>query len=165
MGMVCQRCKKARATVHVTNVVGAGEKQERHLCDNCAQEEGYAPKPAGGTSLPEMLSGFLGQKPDIRKIADLRCPQCGLTFVEFRNAGLLGCAACYEALQQALVPLIERSHEGASHHIGKMPRRTGGSRAAENDRLRLERELRRAVDDENYEEAARLRDALREFGA
>jgi protein arginine kinase activator len=84
-----------------------------------------------------------------------------LTFVEFRNAGLLGCPADYDAFEKALVPLIERAHENSSHHIGKVPRRLAVPRSAESDLIRLRRELTRAVDDEQYEAAAKLRDKIK----
>jgi protein arginine kinase activator len=161
MNLACQACKKQPATVHLTDISPGGEKHERHLCETCAQEAGVTPRPQANTSVNEMLAGLVVQKSAIQQLADLTCPNCKLTFVEFRNSGLLGCPADYDAFEKALVPLIERAHEGASHHIGKVPRRLGTPLTAENDLIRLRRELNRAVDDEKYEEAARIRDKIR----
>lgn len=158
MQLACQICKKQPATVHLTDITPQGEKRERHLCEQCAQEEGVTPKPH--VPINEILTGLLAQKTAIQQLADLACPHCKLTFVEFRNTGLLGCAADYDAFEKALVPLIERAHDGSSHHIGKVPRRLGTPLAAENDLIRLRRELLRAVDDEQYERAAKLRDRI-----
>ncbi len=145
----------------MTDITPAGEKKERHLCDVCAQEEGVMPKPQTNVPINEILTGLMVQKSTIQQLADLTCPHCKLSFVEFRNSGLLGCSHDYDAFEKALVPLIERAHEGASHHIGKVPRRLGTPLTAENDLIRLRKELLRAVDDEQYEAAARLRDRIR----
>ncbi|MFQ5501323.1 MAG: UvrB/UvrC motif-containing protein [Phycisphaerae bacterium] len=163
MSYICQACKKQSATVHITDVAH-GENNERHLCDECAQQEGATPKPLDNQHLKNLLSTFVeGGKVTARQIAELTCTNCGLTFVEFRNTGLLGCPNDYDAFDQALVPLIERAHQGASHHIGKIPRRLGAPRAAENDLIRLRRELDHAVDAEQFEQAARIRDHIRQL--
>jgi protein arginine kinase activator len=161
MNLACQACKKRPATVHLTDITQSGEMQERHLCDECAQEEGLTPKAPANVPLNAMLAGLIMDKAAIQQLAELKCPKCGLTFVEFRNAGLLGCPGDYDAFEKALVPLIERAHENASHHIGKVPQRLAVPRSSESDLIRLRRELARAVDDEQYEVAAKLRDRIK----
>jgi protein arginine kinase activator len=161
MNLACQVCKKQPATVHLTEISPDGEKQERHLCEHCAGEEGVTPKANLHMPVNEILSGLVVQKSAIQQLADLTCPTCKLTFVEFRNTGQLGCACDYDAFEKALLPLIERAHEGSSHHIGKVPRRIAAPRSEETDLIRLRSELNHAVDNEKYEEAARLRDRIR----
>jgi protein arginine kinase activator len=160
MNLGCQACKKQPATVHLTDITPTGEKRERHLCDKCAQEEGVLPSAPATVPVSEILSGLVLQKNIIQQLADLSCPHCKLTFVEFRNSGLLGCPHDYEAFEKALLPLIERAHEGASHHIGKSPRKRAEPRMVENDLIKLRKELNRAIDDEQYEVAAKLRDRI-----
>lgn len=148
----------------MTEISPEGEHRVRDLCDHCAQEEGLIPSAKQTTQVPfnEILSGLVvQQKATIQELAHLRCPKCNLTFVEFRNAGVLGCGHDYDAFEKALLPLIERAHENQSRHIGKAPRRLGISRPAENDLIKLRHELTRAVDDEQFEKAARLRDQIR----
>lgn len=161
MGITCQLCKKQRATVHLTEMSPDGEKTERHVCDQCAAEEGIFIKTQGNPPLNEILGGLVMQKTMVQQLAELTCPKCGLTFVEFRNNGLLGCSCDYDAFEKALLPLIERAHDGASHHIGKVPRRLVTPRSADTDLVRLRAELTRAVDGERFEEAARIRDQIR----
>lgn len=161
MNLACQTCKKQAATVHLTDISPDGEKRERHLCEQCAQEEGITPKPQTHVPISELLTGLVVNKGSAKQLADLACPHCGLTFVEFRNDGLLGCPSDYDAFEKALIPLVERAHEGASHHIGKVPRRLGAPRSAKTDLVRLKRRLAKAVDEEKYEEAAELRDKIR----
>jgi len=85
--MLCQRCKKNNATVHLTDIVN-GEKREKHLCEDCAAEEGVTVKQH--VSITDVLNSFLMSQDAVRELANLRCPDCGLTFVEFRSQGLLG---------------------------------------------------------------------------
>jgi len=160
MNLACQACKQHPATVHLTDISPDGEKREFHLCEDCAQKEGITPKPHGPVPVSELLAGLMTNKASIQQLAELKCPDCGTTFVEFRNNGLLGCPSDYDAFEKALIMLVERAHEGASHHIGKVPRRLAAPRAADNDLIKLKHELTRAVDDENYEEAAKLRDKI-----
>ncbi|MBN2561237.1 MAG: UvrB/UvrC motif-containing protein [Phycisphaerae bacterium] len=160
MNLACQVCKKQPATVHLTDITPDGEKRERHLCEQCAQREGVTPKPHVHVPIHELLAGLVTSKASAQQIADMACPHCGLTFVEFRNNGLLGCPQDYDAFEKALIPLVERAHEGASHHIGKVPKRLGTPRSVKSDLLRLRHRLTRAVEEEQYEEAAKLRDQI-----
>lgn len=161
MHMPCQSCKKQPASVHLTDISPEGEKTERHLCEKCAVSEGVAGKSPSTMPVNEILSGLVIQKAAIQQLADLTCSKCKMTFVEFRNGGLLGCACDYDAFEKALLPLIERAHEGSSHHIGKVPRRLATPRPLETDLVRLRSELSQAVTDEQYERAARIRDQIR----
>lgn len=160
MNLDCQSCKKQPATVHITDV-SEGEKRERHLCEKCAGDEGIAPKAPMQMPVGELLSGLVIQKAAVQQLAELSCPKCKMTFVEFRNTGLLGCGCDYDAFEKALLPLVERAHDGASHHIGKVPRRLATPRACETDLIRLRKELNRAVTEEQFEQAARLRDQIK----
>ncbi len=158
--MLCQRCKKNQATVHLTDIV-KNEKYEKHLCDQCAQEENITIK--SHTPINELLASFVLQQSDAQELADLKCEQCGTTFVEFRNNGLLGCPNDYDVFEEALAPLLERAHgEGASHHVGKVPHgRTGETEKQQRELVRLRRQLNEAVEHENYEKAAEVRDQIK----
>jgi protein arginine kinase activator len=158
--VLCQRCKKNPATVHLTDIVN-NEKYEKHLCDECAQEENVTIK--SHTPINELLASFVMEQSGLRELAELKCEQCGTTFVEFRNNGLLGCPNDYDAFEEALLPLLERAHgEGATHHVGKVPSAdTGGSDTRHRELMKLRRELNDAVEREDYETAARIRDRIK----
>ena len=94
---------------------------------------------------------------------DLTCKECGLTFAQFRDTGLLGCPQCYSEFESELGPLLERTHEGGTHHIGKVPRHSGESQARQVLLLRLRKQLADAVANEDYKSAAKLRDQVREL--
>ncbi|MCG3137185.1 MAG: Protein-arginine kinase activator protein [Phycisphaerae bacterium] len=161
MPIQCQRCKAAPATVHLTDIA-QGEKYERHLCADCAEEEGVVMK-TQQAPLNEIVTKFIMHKAAAQELADLTCPQCGLTFVEFRGSGLLGCPNDYVAFQRALDPLIERSHGGTLQHVGKVPNRAGNQVQSKISLIRLRRELQQAITEEDYELAARLRDQIKEL--
>jgi protein arginine kinase activator len=154
----CQRCKKAVATVHLTDVTKNGNR-ERHLCERCALEEGYAVKPPH-VQINELLTNFVLQQPAVQELAQLACPRCQMTFAEFRSSGLLGCPHDYDAFEPALGPLIQRAHEGKMRHVGKSPRRAGTRPAFQADLVRLRRHLEQAVEREDFEAAAKLRDQI-----
>jgi protein arginine kinase activator len=157
-GQQCQRCKKAVATVHLTDVNKNGNR-ERHLCERCAAEEGYAVK-TPHMQVNELLTNFVLQQPQIQELAHLTCPRCHTTFIEFRNTGLLGCPHDYEVFENALLPLIQRAQDGNTRHVGKSPRRLGAPRNFQSELVRLRRNLAEAVEREDFESAARLRDQI-----
>lgn len=158
--MLCQHCKKRNATVHLTDLV-KGEKKERHLCEECASSEGIAVKQH--VSINEVLNTFLSSQSSVQALANVSCPDCGMTFMEFRSKGLLGCPKDYDIFGEALENLIERAQEGYSHHTGKQPGQEIILDPVQSERLNLQRQLRDAVEREDYEKAADLRDRLNDL--
>ncbi|MFQ5806367.1 MAG: UvrB/UvrC motif-containing protein [Phycisphaerae bacterium] len=159
MGL-CEHCKKAQATFHLTNISRDGEKIERHLCERCAIEEGLIQihKPDFST---EILESFIASAKSASSAdTNLVCDECGISYVEFRNQGLLGCPKDYDTFKEALLPLIERAHDGATHHTGKSPKSLGATRTTQQEIHRIKRQLEEAVAAEDYERAAELRDRI-----
>lgn len=164
MNVLCQRCNKAQATVHLLDIIPPdGDKRERHLCERCAAEEGLTVQK--NESINTILDSFIKQSAGTQQVANIACPDCGTTFREFRSQGLLGCPRDYETFGKALGSLIERVHNGATHHIGKTPARLGGEPSLQAKLAKLRREMQEAVELEDYELAARLRDGIKELEA
>ena len=161
MNSLCQHCKKAHATVHLLDIVPPdGEKRERHLCERCAAEEGLTTQKQ--ESITSILEGFVKQSAGMGQTADIACPECGITFREFRSNGLLGCPKDYQVFDKHLSPLIERAHEGATHHVGKAPGRLQETEPSRHVKMaRLRRSLKQALGVEDYELAASLRDEIK----
>ena len=155
---VCERCKKAEATFHLTDIKPSGEKIERHLCEDCAVDEGLVHKP--NVKINDILASFIASKALAAEVGELECPQCGLSFVEFRNKGLLGCPNDYDVFAEPLAAMLERAHGSGLQHIGKGPRSLGTTRVVQQDILKLKKQLEEAVAAEDYERAAELRDRL-----
>ena len=159
----CDKCDQP-ATYHAVEIV-KGKKIEKHLCDQCATEDGMGVKSAHAP-INQLLTNFvkasgISEKPEGASSLDMTCPDCGMQFSEFRDKSLLGCAGCYAAFEAPLASLLERAHEGGNHHIGKVPRR-GGSGGEQRQLLitRMRKRLNDAVEAEDYELAAQLRDDL-----
>jgi protein arginine kinase activator len=161
--MKCDRCNRP-ATVHET-LIQSGKKIETHLCEQCAaQGEGIAIKPH--TPINELLTQFVLAHSGQAREQETACEQCKMTWAEFRQTGLLGCEHDYAFFEKDLTPLLQRAHEGGAHHTGKVPARRGGAPTTENkkfvDLARLRKDLAKAVEAEDYERAAKLRDQIRQ---
>ncbi len=183
--MRCERCER-EATIHEV-IIHQGRKQERHLCESCARQAGLSADPH--LPIAQLITGFmLGPKTAAKSAEPVpaattvarpvaRCAGCGTAYSAFKESGLLGCPACYDAFADRLGPLIERAHEGGCHHVGKFPRRAlrdcrslgdrdrvevllGTAREREERLESLRKALAKAVRDEDYERAATLRDEL-----
>ncbi len=152
----CGRCSKP-AVLHITEL-RHGEVQALHLCESCAKQYlSQAPTEA----IEEMPPGAESEAGDDLDELDQRaCPSCGITFKEFRAQGRLGCPHDYIAFEDELLPLLENIH-GETEHCGKIPKRAPDSSQQQFRLIKLRSELRTAVEEERYEDAARLRDEIR----
>lgn len=158
----CDHCDRP-ATVTEVEIVN-GKKVRKHLCDVHAAEEGLSVK-AVHTPINELLTNFVklhsGQPETVTE--ETVCETCGLSFTKFRETSVLGCPFCYAAFERQLGPLLERAHEGGSHHIGKVPRRAGAGEQRQHQLTSMRKRLDEAVASEDYELAARLRDDIARY--
>src|SRR5260370_16286004 len=154
----CERCSSP-ATVHITEVLSEGKFEEHHVCEWCLKE--YKQETKGKGPLSKALRGesATGELEEAL-FGQQECPDCGIKFVDFRNNHRLGCSRDYQVFQAELMPLLENIH-GETRHCGKTPRRYPQTKKAEAELLQLRQRLKRAVEREDYEEAARLRDQIR----
>jgi protein arginine kinase activator len=155
----CQACDKT-ATVHLTDIVN-GQKREMHLCQACAEKREILKHQE--LNLSAILQTVIGQHigPLTDELARLTCPKCGIKYMEFKAGGRLGCPQDYEVFRTALAPLLQRIHRGL-RHVGKVPAHAVHNAALHAELMDLRQNLRRAVEAEAYEEAARLRDLIRQ---
>ena len=168
---ICQICKEKPATIHLTDIHN-NVKKEVHICEGCAAEKGFNLQ--GASNLPQLLG--LAAKKMVHAAAaapakaakpaeNPSCPKCGVTWTQFSECGRLGCPEDYRAFEAGLRQLV--SNQIAPHaagreffHVGKKPgRRREGDRLEETARG-LEKRLKRAVAEENYETAAALKAEL-----
>lgn len=168
--MLCDMCGKAPATVHMTQVID-GHKREMRLCVNCAgQEAAETGMSWPGPSFHQLLGGLLGSESAFGGLAaargggGLRCPNCGLTFADFRRLGHLGCSECYPTFAEQLEPVLRRI-QGSTTHTGKLPVKAAGALKLRRKRERLEQELKELIEKEAYEQAAVVRDKIRALDA
>jgi protein arginine kinase activator len=158
--MLCCICKEKEATVHLTQI--AGDKMQKvDLCEECAKTKGV--NDPTGFSLADLLLG-LGASQEIEQAAGstgLKCPSCGFTQADFKKAGRLGCPECYQTFAEPLAGLLKTMHKG-TRHVGKAPESLRQSLDL-SDRLKtLQKKLAKAIEAEDFEEAAILRDEIKQ---
>ena len=186
--MLCDRCGQREATIHDVNIVDSAVR-ETHLCEQCADELQSAQATGKSATLGEWLAGLGMLAADAPKFPSqprsnkaVACPNCGLRFLDLKKTGLVGCQTCYETFETRLRPLLQRAHEGGARHQGKQPAlrssrevvrvvdegdsqikadEAPGTIAERIDALT--HELAIAIEAENYEKAATIRDELAEL--
>jgi len=160
--MYCQNCQKKEATIHLTEITD-GLRTETHLCEHCAQEEGIAVK--SQLSINELLSSLLASQPSDDEVfgdskQNISCPHCGSTLEQFTKDAVLGCPYDYEVFGKSLLPLIKKAHNGKKTHCGKVPSKASTGTKEQIELMKLRQELKAAVQNEDYELAAELRDKI-----
>jgi protein arginine kinase activator len=159
--MKCQKCPKA-ATLHITEIVSEDQVEELHLCEECAHRYLYEPQQSKSTAIKQgPPSSSHGEETDEPAVLNHECEVCGIKFVDFRNSGRLGCPHDYQEFRDELLPLLENIH-GETKHCGKTPRRLPQNKQKQAELVQLRKQLLQAVNKEAYEEAARLRDRIRQ---
>lgn len=159
--MQCDVCKTNQATVFLTQIV-EGQMKKVNLCDACSKDKGVTDPT--GFALADLLLG-LGAAQEIEKGASVqRCAVCGFTQTDFKKTGRLGCAACYETFEEGLEGVLKQMHKGTAHK-GKIPSRLHRHLQLDSQMKALQDDLRKAVEEENYEAAAGIRDQIRQLEA
>jgi len=159
--MLCDICGKNPATVHLTEIIDE-QMNELHLCEECARKKSAQMEQQFGLS--DLLAGLAEfEKPaeDKETIAS-KCSNCGLTYKDFKKIGRLGCGECYIAFKKFLIPLLKRIH-GSNFHTGKCPVTVTKATKKTVDLQDLRCRLQKAIETEAYEEAARIRDQIKEL--
>lgn len=178
--MLCENCGENEANVRYTQIIN-GVKKEMILCDKCSKELGIEKL---DFSMPINLSSFLGDffgdvedslLPGFTKTKELTCNECGMTYDEFRNSGKFGCANCYNAFSDRINPIL-KNLQGANKHIGRKTKITKTElnkveiqkeeKEQERETSKLEtlkENLKQAIKEERYEDAAKIRDEIKKI--
>ena len=155
----CQPDCENEATVHLTEIVD-GQMKKIDLCEDCAKEQGVTdPK---GFALADLLLG-LGAASEMESgSGELECPVCGFAQADFKKSGRLGCSDCYATFAEPLEGMLKQMHKG-TQHVGKVPKALRAQMDISRKHDTLAAQLQLAIETENYEEAARLRDQMKEL--
>lgn len=158
--MLCEECGKNPATVSITVTTGSGT-NTRRLCPECMKKMEFSLVKGDIQSFLSSVLSVLGNEKKADKPSAV-CSSCGLSFAEFEHTGRLGCAQCYRDFSAQLKPSLQKIH-GRTQHAGRKPKAFVPDPQDElNQRLvELRHQMDAAVAEENFEEAARLRDELR----
>lgn len=167
--MICEKCNKKEAVTHIRQNIN-GVQTEMHLCEDCAKEfNGLFENEYGkffsnfGFGIDSMLGSMFGQDflPDnLISDASPKCPLCGATLNSIRKTGNAGCSKCYEVFGKHFMPLIQRIH-GKTTHNGRVPASAKGIIETKNKLNELEKNLKYAIEAQEFEKAAELRDEIK----
>lgn len=166
--MLCEKCKTREANVHLVKIIN-GERREEWLCEECikgfAEEAMFSSlSEIDGEEIKGSLDKLLGQtiQKNKEKVIDILCYGCGLKYSVYKKSGQLGCNKCYDSFLSNIKHVIKSKH-GSYTHVGKIPN-------GESDDIKylrtiraIELNLKKAIANEEYENAARLRDEKNEF--
>lgn len=169
--MLCEKCKQNEAVTHIRQNIN-GVQSELHLCEKCAAEiSGKFENEYGklfsdfGFGIDAMLGSIFGQdflSENLLSDPTEHCPMCGTSLSAIRKTGNAGCGKCYETFRSQLMPFIQRIH-GKTVHNGRVPASAADKLSLKNKITELENELKKAIDAQEFEKAADLRDALNEL--
>lgn len=167
--MICQECNQRPATLHFKKIIN-GQTIEVHVCEKCAQEKSELFMESEGVafSINNLLAGLLNIESSFQTKANAlpkheepRCSNCQLSYRQFVQLGKFGCAECCKTFDKQLDPILKRVHSGNTAHIGKIPKRIGGSLTLKKQILELKQNLQLHIAEEEFEQAAELRDKIR----
>ena len=158
--MLCNECGKNEARVHITHIIN-DKKTENHLCEECAKKSQSIFN--SNFSMENLFSAMLNNAfSGATYLSSKGCSTCGMTYEQFRNTGKFGCSNCIETFKPKLMPVV-KNMQGYDTHVGKIPKRAGGSYKVQKDIEKLREELKQMIDQEEYEKAAELRDKIRDM--
>lgn len=162
--MLCEKCCQRQAAVHVKQIIN-GQKTEMYLCQECVEQ--YE-KPLSFEQFFQGLLDVFGAPPasvsQRPNISAGTCPVCGLSYEDFRKTGRLGCANCYQVFRREIDAIL-KNIQGSNRHEGKLPQKSGALLLNKRKVDKLKASLSKSIENEEYEEAAKLRDQIRKLEA
>ncbi len=160
--MLCEICKEQIATIHYTEVLPNSQPKKMALCEACAKQKNL---PIGAQfSVADILKGLTQAVQVEEEAGKAKCPRCGLTFARFKKSGRLGCAACYEAFGAKFQSILDEIHRD-KQHVGKVPKCIAQQSGVAAELAELHQKLKEAIDKEQFEQAAVLRDRIQSLKA
>ncbi len=162
--MLCQECQRNEATIHIVKQFN-GKQVEMNYCEECARKKDELDFTFESQfSLHKLFASMLNQglidNRETQAAAGRQCPACGLTFAQFSQVGRLGCSECFSAFEDKLKPILRRIHAGCAHS-GKVPVKVQSRVKAIREIDQLKETLQEKIQNEEFEEAALLRDRIR----
>ena len=157
--MLCTNCNTNQAQFHYKQIIG-GKKTEHHLCASCAHALGYISKSESLFDIGSILNDFISPVKSVK--TEVRCADCGTTYEMFRRSGLLGCEKCYDAFGSIVESSLSKI-QPSTMHKGTLGGEAGKEIERKNELASLRDELKKAIIDERYEDAAVLRDKIKKL--
>ncbi len=174
--MLCDNCGKKEANVHYLRNIN-GIKKEMNLCEECSKKLGINNI---GFNMPIDFSSFFGEfledfansdfMPLIEENKELKCPGCNSTFDEIARKGKFQCPKCYETFENQIDEIIKKI-QGSNTHVGRLgmskplevTKQVKHNNKINNKFEELKLQLKQAIKEERYEDAATLRDEIKKM--
>lgn len=172
--MLCQKCNNKTASVFISSIIN-GQEKRLYLCNDCAKDYTlFNFRFKDPFSIKDIMDKFktnedtfidkdenlLAMDKEIEE--DIKCPNCYSTYNEYRETGKLGCSRCYEVFEKQLKPIIKNMYS-YEEYIGKSPKKDNTHIYISKEIRILREDLNRAVEQEEYEKAADIRDKIKEL--
>ena len=157
--MLCSICEKTEAKFHYTKIVG-DQTLKVDMCETCAKEKGVSDPAAYAFDDLLLEKGVVKEIEQFAAGSALKCPHCGYSQADFKKSGRLGCAECYATFAAGLEAMLKAMHKG-TRHIGKAPEALQQLRDFTEKLKSLQTRLDKAVGDEDFEQAASVRDEIK----
>lgn len=178
--MLCENCRRREANVHYTENIN-GVTKELNLCEECSKKLGVTD--SLNFNMPMDFSNLFGSfledfgdmefMPLLSEVKDTKCDSCGTSFEDIVNTGMMGCGNCYDVFSERLDPILKRI-QGANRHVGRLGKisdnKVGNNNEKENKEKesdecktkieKLQNDLKNAIKEERYEDAAKIRDEI-----
>ena len=153
--MLCDNCKKNQAAVYIQEMTN-GDKTEVNLCYKCSLDI-HSPM-----FLNDILKGVFHNNTDEKNTTMIACPKCQITLSEFRKIGKLGCDQCYTTFKKEISAILKNIQWGVAHR-GKIPKKNSADLLVKKEVQKLRKAQATAIEQEEYEEAARIRDLIKQI--
>jgi len=163
MPVMCKECGVRPSKIHYTEIVN-NRMVTTDLCLECAETKGIDVQKTGSYGLGDLVAGLIdtSARSETEKIGKVKCPACGFEYSDFKKTGRFGCSECYAAFETQLIPLLRQIH-GSTQHEGKSPTTLAPKAIIRKELMDLKEDLSLAIQDERYEDAAQIRDKIRQL--
>jgi protein arginine kinase activator len=160
--MLCEVCGKKEAT-HLAVSMKREKKTRAMVCADCARKQGWEEVSEAVPVTEENVMASLIKQSEAegtKALPKLKCTHCDLSYEDFRQFGRLGCSKCYETFSDSLKDLLRRIH-GRNDHVGKVPRSFREKFLTRREIKKLQGQIKKAVENEEFEKAAVMRDQIK----
>ncbi len=163
MAALCKICGLKPAQIHYTEIIN-NKVVTVDLCADCAREKGIDIQKSGSYGIGDLIASQLGSiaQTESEKMGKVHCSFCGYDYSDFKKIGRFGCPECYDAFSAQLSSLLRHIH-GSTQHRGKIPVELGPQAALHKELIELKEMLNQAIESEEYEKAAEIRDRIKEI--
>lgn len=159
--MICDICKQNEALISVEQI-SDGVKKNMYLCNECAAKFGFA---AFSENIDISVKNIF-RKYEFNKQLEQQqqtspvCPHCGQKLFDIRFKHKIGCANCFMTFQNEIAEILKQKKKDLQY-TGAIQKAKVIGFEEKITAAGLKQALQKAIEAEEYERAALLRDELK----